>query len=26
MAWNTWKTLVAGKPADAPIPALAAHA
>jgi len=27
MAWNTWKTLAAGKPADAPIPAAAlAHA
>jgi cytochrome c oxidase cbb3-type subunit 1 len=26
MAWNTWKTLVAGKAADAPIPGVLAHA
>jgi hypothetical protein len=25
MAWNVWKTVAAGKPQDAPIPA-AAHA
>jgi cytochrome c oxidase cbb3-type subunit 1 len=26
MAWNTWKTVMAGRAVDAPIPAAAAHA